>query len=101
MKKVDHVSACNVNFHKIPAKLKKSLNNFFNEVDCAEGCGLYKGSDLEYSAPFVLIIEDSILYDYLSGEYGWSVHTKFYDAFEGTGFRPEMINSCAVGFYKD
>jgi hypothetical protein len=36
--KVDHVATINDFEVKLPAKLKKALNKFFNEVDCAEGC---------------------------------------------------------------
>jgi hypothetical protein len=84
---------------KLPAKLKKALNKFFNEVDCAEGCTIRGGWD--YNAPYALIIESSSLYHYLQGEYGWDVHTKFYNAFKGTGYHPDMLDSCTVGFYKD
>lgn len=100
-KHIDYVEQINDRCDLIPAKLKKALNSFFNSVEgSAEGC-IIRTNWNDYSASVVLIIESSIMYDYLQGEYGWSVHTKFYNAFSGTGYHPEMINSCVVGFYKD
>jgi hypothetical protein len=84
---------------KIPRAISGALNRFFGKHPlCAEGC-IIRESYL--SNPVTLIVESSILYDFLQGEYGWDVHTEFYRAFEGTGYRPEMINACVVGFYKD
>ena len=100
-KQIDLVSNANFKCKKITPTLKKTLNSFFNQVDCIEGCDLYKGSDLDYNAPYVLIIEESILYNYLAGEYGWDVHTKFYDAFKGSSWHAEPINSCVIGFYRN
>lgn len=83
----------------INPKLKTALNRFFKEYDsCLEFCILRKDWD---GAPYALIIEESDLYYHLQGEYGWTIHTAFHEAFKGTGYHPEMINSCVVGFYKD
>lgn len=96
---IDYVESINDRDGKIPAKLKKALNKFFKNVEGAvDGCIIRTNWD---GAPVALIIESSDMYSYLSGEYGWSVHTKFYNSFKGTGYSPEMMNSCVVGFYKD
>jgi hypothetical protein len=95
---MDFTKAMNDQRSPINPKLKKALNKFFSEVDCASGCILRK--DWE-GADYALIIEESDLYYHLQGEYGWNVHTAFHKAFDGTGFFPEMQNSCVVGFYKD
>ena len=80
-------------------KLKGALNKFFKKYPSAvEGCILRKDWD---GAPYALIIESSSLYHYLQGEYGWEAHTTFHNIFVGTGWFPEMMNSCVVGFYKD
>lgn len=84
---------------KIPRKFRKALDAFFSRhPELAEGCVLRSPWD---GAPIALIIESSTLYDHLQGEYGWDVHTDFHNAFKGTGYFPEMMNSCTVGFYKD
>lgn len=95
---IDYVEQINDQGGKVPAKLKKALNKFFADVDCVDGCVIRVDWD---DRPISLIIESSDLYSYLSGEYGWEVHTKFHNAFDGTGYFPEMVNSCVVGFYKD
>jgi hypothetical protein len=95
----DFVATINDHQVKVPAKLKKALNTFFARVDCVEGCLIRK--DWDHHAPYALIIESSTLYHYLEGEYGWDVHTIFYNSFKNTGYHPEMLNSCVVGFYKD
>lgn len=97
----DFVAQINDRGAKVPAKLKTALNKFFNDVDCAEGCILRSGKEQGETADIVLIIESSDLFSYLTGEYGWSVHTKFMNAFTNTGYCMEMLNSCVVGFYKD
>ena len=96
---IDYVEQMNDWGGKVPTKLKKALNKFFNEVEgAAEGCVIRVDWD---GAPVALIIESSPMYHYLEGYYGWSIHTKFHNAFGGTGYHPEMMNSCVVGFYKD
>jgi hypothetical protein len=95
---IDYVEKMMDQGGKVPAKLKKALNKFFSEVDCSEGCIIRVNWD---GHPICLIFESSDLYSYLSGEFGWGVHTKFHDAFAGTGYYPEMVNSCVVSFYKD
>lgn len=98
---INFVSKMNDRNAKVPAKLKIALNKFFNEVDCAEGCIIRDTKEHGEKGSIVLIIESSILYSFLEGEYGWSVHTKFYNSFDDCGYNPEMINSCIVGFFKD
>ncbi len=93
------VDTINEDKEPINRKLKAALNKFFKQYpNSVEGCILKK--DWE-RADYALIIESSDLYHYLQGEYGWDVHTAFHNAFDGTGFFPEMQNSCVVGFYKD
>jgi hypothetical protein len=80
-------------------QLKAALNRFFTKhPSYAEGCVIRKDFD---GAPYALVVESSMLYDALQGEYGWSIHTAFYNSFNDTGFHPEMMNACVVGFYKD
>ena len=99
IKRIDFVKQINDHNSPINPKLKKALNDFFNEFYlCVEGCILRR--DWE-GADYALIIESSNLYSYLSGEYGWNVHTAFHEAFDKSGFFPENINSCVVGFYKN
>jgi hypothetical protein len=84
---------CNIN-----PKLKSALNNFFNRhPECLEGCIFRK--DWE-GADYALIIESSDLYSYMSGEFGWEVHTDFYETFNHSNFSVEKMNSCVIGFYK-
>lgn len=94
---MDFVSQINDQNARINPSLKKALNKFFKEVDCVEGCILRRDWD---GRPYTLIIESSYLYDYLSGEFGWSIHDKFFKSFEKCDYSPEMVNSCVVGFYK-
>jgi len=101
---IDFVSTMNDRDVKIPAKLKKALNQFFNKTQtAAEGCIIRDGKSHGYPhAKIVLIIESSDLYHYLQGEFGWEIHTRFYEMVsEKTtgGYQPEMINSCEIGFY--
>lgn len=96
---MDAVKIMNDQMSKINPKLKKALNKFFTEYeDCIEGCIIRKDFD---GADYSLIIESSNLYRYLSGEYGWSIHTKFYEAFDGSGYFAEAKNSCVINFYKE
>jgi hypothetical protein len=96
---IDYVEQINDHGSRIPAKLKKALNKFFKaHEECVEGCNIRANWD---GAPIALIIESSYLYNYLSGEYGWSVHTDFHKAFKNTGYFPESMNSCVIGFYKN
>lgn len=82
----------------INRQLKSALNTFFNRhPDCLEGCIFRRNWE---GADYALIIESSDLYSYLSGEFGWAVHTDFYETFDGTNFSVEKINSCVIGFYK-
>lgn len=93
---MNFVKSINDNQCKIPRALSGALNRFFaKQPECVEGC-VVKMSDVP-----MLIVECSILYDFLQGEYGWAIHTEFYNSFRGTGYHPEMINACVVGFYKD
>lgn len=95
MTAVDHINDFE---DSINGKLKKALNAFFKKYpSCVEGCILRKDWD---GADYALIIEESDLYSYLSGEYGWDVHTDFHNAFDNTDYFPEKMNSCVVGFYK-
>lgn len=82
-----------------PRKVSATLNAFFKKYpDYADGCIIRNDWD---GYKCMLIIESSLMYSALMGEYGWGVHDDFYTSFEGTGWHPEMINSCQVGFYKD
>lgn len=112
--KTDFVQNINTKNAKIPAKLKSALNKFFKKNEfIADGCILLKDFD---RAPFALVIESSALYEELNYGGGdwiydaralglkvepWGVHTEFHNAFKNSGYAPEMINSCVVGFYKD
>lgn len=83
----------------INGKLKTALNRFFKLYpDTAEGCVIRKDWD---GYKYMLIIEESSLYYHLQGEYGWDIHTAFYNAFDNTGWHFEMVNSCQIAFYKD
>ena len=79
----------------------------------SEGAKLVENFD---GCQWALIIEESPLYEELNyglneGAYEaaslgckvtpWAVHTAFMNAFKGTGYHPEMKNSCVVGFYRD
>ena len=97
--KKDFVAEINDFDATINGKLKTKLNSFFNKnPEYAEGCILRKDWD---GAPYALIIESSMLYSALSGEFGWNTHTKFYDTFIASGWIAEPMNSCVIGFYKD
>jgi hypothetical protein len=101
---IDYVSKINDNNAKVPTKLKNTLNKFFNDVGdsrSANDCIIRDGKSHGYpDATIVLIIESSDMYYYISGVFGWAIHTKFMNSFKKTGFCPDMINSGIVGFYK-
>lgn len=96
---MDYTKNMNDQGSPINSKLKKVLNSFFSKhPECAERCILRK--DFNH-APYSLIIEESDLYYHLQGEYGWSIHTAFHDAFKGSDWYFEPQNSCVINFYKD
>lgn len=103
MAKTDHVKAMSQQYGaKVPAKLKSALNHFFNLHDeVVDGLIFQPGYMQGSNAPVVLIIESSFLYDYLQGDYGWAMHTAWHNQFDGSGYYPEMINSCQIAFYKE
>jgi len=115
MPSIDYVEKINDHREPINRSLKSKLNKFFKQFPhLVEGCILRKNFD---RASYALILEGSDLYNELNdgiGEYAyamfeqngtkpntWAVHTAFHNAFNGSGYFPEMINSCVVGFYKD
>jgi len=82
-----------------PRAVSSCFNKFFKKhPDLVDGCIIRNDWD---SYKCMLIIESSDLYHYMQGSYGWEIHADFYNAFEGSGWYPEMINSCQIGFYKD
>lgn len=83
-----------------PRGVSAALNKFFRKhPEMAEGCIIRNEWD---GCRCMLIIESSQLYYELNGyASNWDAHTDFYEAFEGSGWFPEPINSCQVGFYKD
>lgn len=95
---IDFVEEMNDQSAKIDAKLKKTLNAFFQRhPDLARECILRRDWD---GAPYALIFEGSDLYYHMQGEYGWDIHTDFNNSFDNTDFYPELQNSCTAGFYK-
>lgn len=99
---IDYLTGINDWRVKVPAKLGKALNKYFSKWEyAADGCKLREGSHVGSAAPLCLIIEESSMYHYMQGEYGWEAHTDWHNAFNGTGWHPEMQNSCVICFYKD
>lgn len=106
----DYVAEMNDKNIKVPKKLREILNKFFSDVDYTGGdkdfgyhkdCVIRGGDHEETGAVLCLIIESSIMYHAMQGEYGWEVHTKFHEAFVGSGYSFEMANSCVICFYED
>lgn len=99
---IDYIKSINDLDVKFPSKTKKlitALNKFFNQYPLlVDGCLIRSNWD---DVDIALIIESSTLYHYLQGEYGWEMHTKFYNSFDNTGYHPDPINDCVIGFYKD
>lgn len=87
---------------RIPAKVRAPLAKFFKRYPSyMEGCCFRDGNHEGGRALICLIIESSMLYSAMSGEYGWEAHTYWHECFKGSGVFPEPANSCVICFYND
>ena len=79
---IDYVPSINDWKVKVPAPIKKVLNKYFNKWEyAADGCHLREGSDVGSTAKICLVIEESSMYHYMQGEFGWEAHTDWHNTY--------------------
>ena len=90
---------CDQGKERVNRSLRTTINKFFKKYpDYAESCIFRKDWD---GREYTLIIEDSLMWSALNGEYGWDIYTAWHKAFDGCEYYPEMQNSCVVNFWKN